>query len=357
MSGCKGIFDKLFQRHGIVIQTKHLELTMNRLIAFIVAVIAVTGCNSSKESSPFSEILNQAPYSTLTDSIKAEPDRDDLYFRRAVLLNKNNFPEPALADFRKAWSLDRQETYAVGVSNSLLEKNVDEAIAFLREAVKDIPESIFLQLSLARAYDAQNKTAEALSVTHNILAQEPNQVNTLVFESELLQKKGDTAASIIALQKARVIAPGNKEIDFKLAYQYAETKNSKVLALTDSLILRDSAKVFADPYYIKGMYYSNINDHANAIRWFNETIKQSYNYLNAYIEKGKVFLKQKKTADAFKAFQLANTIDPAFADAWFWIAKCQELNGQKEEAKLSYQKAYSLDKTFTEAKEAADAVK
>jgi hypothetical protein len=31
--------------------------------------------------------------------------------------------------------------------------------------------------------------------------------------------------------------------------------------------------------------------------------------------------------------------------------------GQKEEAKLNYQRAYGLDNSFTEAKEAADKIK
>ena len=46
-------------------------------------------------------------------------------------------------------------------------------------------------------------------------------------------------------------------------------------------------------------------------------------------------------------------VTPSFPDAWYWIGRCLEISGQKEEAKLNYEKAYSLDKTFTEAKEAA----
>jgi tetratricopeptide (TPR) repeat protein len=123
------------------------------------------------------------------------------------------------------------------------------------------------------------------------------------------------------------------------------------------LIAKDTLKLHADPYYVKGVYYSNINEKAKALEWFNETIKQDYNYLNAYIEKGKVFLDQKKVAEAFKTFQLLNSIDPAFADGWYWMGKCQELSGQKEDAKLNYEKAYALDKSFTEAKEAAEKIK
>ena len=86
-------------------------------------------------------------------------------------------------------------------------------------------------------------------------------------------------------------------------------------------------------------------------------LSMNYNYLNAYIEKGKVLLDQKKVDDALKTFQLANTISPAFPDAYYWIGRCQEEMGKKQDAKLSYEKAYGLDKTFTEAKEAAENIK
>ncbi|HLG39609.1 MAG TPA: tetratricopeptide repeat protein, partial [Chitinophagaceae bacterium] len=168
------------------------------------------------------------------------------------------------------------------------------------------------------------------------------------------EKKGDKRNSLSSLEKAYTLAHANLEIAFKLAYAYAEDKNSKAIHLCDSLIKKDSLKLHADPYYVKGLYYSNINDKTKAIQWFDETIRHDINYLNAYIEKGKILIEQKKTADALKVFELANRVKPAFPDAWYWIGVCQEAMGQKEDARLNYEKAYSLDKTFTEAKEAAD---
>lgn len=328
---------------------------MKLFFSFFLALL-FWECNNNKSSSPYDEILSQPLFSDLTDSIKKEPGRDDLYFRRAVLLNKNNFPEPALADFHKAWSLAKEEEYAVGVSNILLEKKPDSAVAFLNKAIREIPHSLFLQLSLARSYDAMNKTDEALAVSNAILEKAPNQVNTLLLKADLLKKKGDSSGMISSLEKAYHLVPFNREISNKLAYQYAESKNAKAIVIADSLIRKDSLSIHAEPYYIKGMYYSNINDKAKAIQSFDATIKTDHRYLNAYIEKGKILLEQKKTADALKTFQLANTITPSFPDAWYWIGRCQEIVGDKAGAKQNYEKAYELDNTFTEAKEAAGKV-
>ena len=317
----------------------------------------LSGCNTNDDaSSPFDEILSQPPYADITDSIHKEPGRDDLYFRRAILLNKNNFPVPALADFRKAWSLAKEESYAVGVSNILLEKKTDSAVVFLKEAIKEIPNSLFLQISLARSYDALGKTDEALAVCNSMLEKEPGQVNALLLKADLLEKKEDITGMISSLEKAYSFIPFNHEISNKLAYQYAENKNSKALRIADSLISKDSLNIHAEPYYVKGMYYSNINDKAKAIQLFDATIKRDHRFLNAYIEKGKILLDQKKTVEALKTFQLANIITPSFPDAWYWIGRSQEILGDKEEAKQNYEKAYELDNTFTEAKEAAEKI-
>ena len=324
-------------------------------ILLISIIIFLASCGNGDNNSPFSEILSQQPYAALTDSIKDQPKNDDLYFRRAVLLNRNNFPEPALADFRKAWSLRSYEKYAFGVANILKEKKPDSAIIFLNQALRELPHSYLLHLTLVRSYDAVDKTIDALRTCNQLLTAYPNSTEALLLQSDLLEKRGDTLRSIAPLEKAFTIAR-RFDIALRLAYKYAETRNPKVLSLCDSLIKMDSLKLHADPYYIKGDYYSNINENAKAIQLFDETIRHDYNYLNAYIEKGKILLEQKKINDAFRTFQLCNTIDPAFPDAYYYIGKCQEARRQKEEAKLSYEKAYSLDKTFTEAKEAAERI-
>ncbi|MEI9809650.1 MAG: tetratricopeptide repeat protein [Bacteroidota bacterium] len=325
------------------------------LIAITCILSVGTACNNSDEHpSPFSEILDQPPYASLTDSIKKQPQNDDLYFRRAVLLNKNNLPEPALADFQKAWSLSKHEKYAYGITNVWIDKKPDSAVTFLTEALKELPESYLLRLSLARAYDGLNKTDDALKTCAEILQARPDQPDVLVLQSSLLDKKGDTAGSTLALEKAYRAVPASFDLGFKLAYKYAESKNPKTTGLCDSLISEDSLRLYAEPYYIKGIYYSNTGNKTKAIQLFDETIKHNYNYLNAYIEKGKILVDQKKPVEAFTVFKLANTIKPAFPDAYYWMGVCQEALKQTDEAKLNYEKAYSLDKSFTEAKEAAE---
>ncbi|MBK9465819.1 MAG: tetratricopeptide repeat protein [Chitinophagaceae bacterium] len=334
---------------------------MNRIAKIFSLVTAglilISSCNDKGTDSPFGEILNRPPYAGLTDSIKQEPQNDELFFRRAVLLNTNNLPEPALADFKTAWEIKKDERYAYGISNLLLDKKPDSAILFLKQSLADLPNSFLLQLTIARSYDAQGRTDEALKLCNEILQKNPEQVDVIKMKAALLSKKGNIAEAISILEKAYQLTPYDIDLNYDLAYKYAENKNAKVIILCDSLIRIDTLNLHAEPYYYKGIYFSNINNKEKALALFDDAIKHDYNYLNAYIEKARVLYDQKKFGDALKAAQLANTISPKFPDAYFWVAKCQEAMGQKEEATINYQRAYGLDNSFTEAKEAADKLK
>jgi len=330
---------------------------MRFFVLLVTIITVVAGCGNKENSSPFGEILSQPPYSLLTDSIKREPKNDELLFRRAILLNTNNLPEPALADFKAAWSIKKDERYAYGLSNMLLDKKPDSAVLFLNEALKELPNSFLLQLTLARSYDAQGKTEEALKQCTAILEKAPQQVDVIKMKAELLSKKGNAAEAIKILEQAYSLTPYDIDLNYELAFKYAENNNIKAVMLCDSLIKVDTLGLHAEPYYYKGIYYSNVNDKAKALRSFDEAISHDYNYLNAYIEKARILYDQKKFADALKTVRLANTISPKFPDAYFWIGKCEEALGQNEEAKLDYRRAYGLDNTFTEAKEAADKLK
>ena len=330
---------------------------MNRtytLLTLIVCAIFVVACNNKETESPYQEILSRSPFVSLTDSIKKDSKNDGLYFRRAVLLNSNNLPEPALDDFKKAWSLKKEERYALAIGNLLLEKRPDSALIFLDRALNELPNSFLLRLTLARSYAAENKTDEALKICNDILVQNPQQVDVLKLKADLLDKKGDKKEATTILENAYRITPFDVELNYILALRYAEAKDPKVFAICDSLIKVDTEGAHAEPYYYKGIYYSNIGDKTKALQLFDEAVKHDYYFLDGYIEKGSLLYEAKRYDDALKVFNLALTISPQFADSYYWIAKCQQALGQKEEARVNYLRAFELDKSLTEAKIAAE---
>lgn len=326
------------------------------LVTAACSMTIISSCNDNSSATPYDEILEQKAFAAITDSIKKDPSNDQLRFRRAVLLNTNNFPEPALADFQKAWSLKKEEKYALGISTLLLEKKADSAILFLQEALKEIPRSYLLRLSLARGYTATNKNKEAMAICDEILSQKPDLADVIKLKADLLDKENQTAAATRLWEQAYQLAPFDVELNYILALRYAEAKNPRVLALCDSLIKADTEGRHAEPYYYKGIYYANITDNVKALSSFDEAIKHDFYFLDGYIEKGSLLYEMKKYEEAIAVFNLALTISPSFADTYYWIAKCQQAMGKKEEAKVNYLRAFELDKTMKEAREAVDSL-
>jgi tetratricopeptide (TPR) repeat protein len=325
-----------------------------RFLIFFMIAISLLACNDHEDTTPYDELLTRPPYASLTDSIQHDSKNAQLYYNRGLLLSRNNISSAALADFKKAWNLDKKEEYAVAASSVLL-SNPDSAISFIHTALKDHAKSTALRLNLVRANNNLGKRDEALKVCEEIISQQPNQLDALEMKAELLKNKDDIDGAIKTLEQAHSIAPFDDEISFNLAYIYAQTKNPKVLIICDSLIARHPKK--PEPYYFSGIYYEAIGQDARAISFFDQAIAQDYNFLDAYMDKGEIFYNKKNYKEAIKTFELALKVSTTYAEAYFWLGKCQEAQGQKDDARLNYQRAYGFDKNFTEAKEAADRLK
>lgn len=321
---------------------------------FLWIVLAGTFCFSCQDQAKDEGFLSQPPYDKLTDSIRQFPQNADLYYKRGVILYQQENTAYAEQDLRKAWTLAPTEEYALGLTRILKEKNPDSAIAFLEDAIKKIPSSISLRISLGRGLQQKNRLPEALAIADEVLSGTPGNLDAAELKYDLLTAMDKEKEAITTLENAYAYAPSDVALSEKLAFAYAEAKNPKVLALADSLIRVDALQKHAEPYFFKGVFYSNTGNYPEAIKQFDEAIRHDYLYLSSYINKGIVYYEQKKYEEALNTFQLAIRVDPTYADSYYWIGKTMEAKGNKEEAKLNYQKAYQLDKSMTEAKEASE---
>lgn len=320
-------------------------------------IISILAACSNEKTLEENAVLANPPYDKLTDSIQQIDKNADLYYKRGTLLYKNEEIALAEKDLRKAWELDANEKHALGVSTLLKNKNQDEAVRFLEEALKKLPNSLFIQLQLAQGYKYKGQMNRSLELCEQILASYPNNIDVYLLKAELLKSQNKNPEAIAALEKAYQLAPGDVELVHTLGFDYAETKNPKVLSLSDSLIRVDTEKSHAEPYYFKGLYYENTGKYNDAIKYYDEAIRHNFNFQDAYMSKGSVYFDQKKYTEALKIFELATQVFPTEGNPYFWLGKTQEAMGNTNEARLNYQRAYGLDKTLTEAKEAADRLK
>ena len=106
-------------------------MSLRFFIQSVCISFAIISCNNSNDSSPYEELLSRPPYANLTDSIHQNSSDPDLYYRRGMLLYKNNNHPPALADLKRAWSITKKNNTRLASSNILLDKP-DSAISFCR---------------------------------------------------------------------------------------------------------------------------------------------------------------------------------------------------------------------------------
>lgn len=215
-------------------------------------------------------------------------------------------------------------------------------------------DSIRVDVNRALFLQDNGQFAEALIVVDSILAQYPGQLNALNIKSEILKAQGKEAESLEVLERAYALQPRDKETAYNLAWEYAETTNAKALSLTDTLLKYDKTETAARAWYIKASYYNNMGKTKEALRYYDSSNMADYNFLDAYLDRGRLLYKQKNYNEALKSFALGQKLAPAAAEFYFWIARVQEAMGDKKDAKMNYERAYSLDKSYTEAKAAAE---
>lgn len=223
----------------------------------------------------------------------------------------------------------------------------------LRKAIALRPDSLGLRYLLMNELLNNKLYNEALAQSDTLLKIDTASAAVWYRRGDILLQKGDTAASIQALQNALKGGPLFMEPQLQLAAIYSDQSKPETVVVADRIIqYAQDQKYATQARYIKGLYYSNINDNAKALEQFNECIKNDYTFLEAYVEKGLLLYDQKKYVDALKVFEQTIQVSNGFAEGYYNAGRCEEALGNKTEAITYYQKAIGLDKSLTAAQEA-----
>jgi len=321
------------------------------LIIPVLIIVVIAGCNENDPTDKTRSLLDRAPYKTISDSIRKYPDIPGMYLERAIRLSQNKKLELATADFKKSWELSQNEDVALEyISNLLLVNKVQEAVKVLRECEEKFPDNTDFNRRLGEIYAETENTGEAMKQFEIIIKKEPDNFEAWYDKGNLLARLKDTVAAIKALERSFTLQPINYT-GIALANLYVGRKDQKALQICNYLIQKDTANVQTDAVFTKGIYYSEIGRNDLALQQFEECIKRDWKLTDAYIEKGIIFYEQKKLDTALKTFNMSVTVSNTNADGYFWIGRCYEAMKDNNKAIENYQRALSLDRTFTEAGE------
>lgn len=236
--------------------------------------------------------------------------------------------------------------------------SVNALITELQRGVKSNPDSIAIRYKLLDALANAERYKEAMSQTDSLIAMDSSNAVFWYKRGVLEEKTGDTVAAIHNLRASIARAPMFLEPMLELTYLLANQENAEALTWADAIITHEeSPEAVARARFIKGVYYSNINDKEKALAAFDDCIRHNYTFMDAYIEKAILLFDEKKYDDALKTVQKANLVSNSFPDAYYWMGKCYEAMGNKELAIDNYKKTLGLDPDFKEAREALDRIK
>jgi tetratricopeptide (TPR) repeat protein len=324
-----------------------------QLFIIIGLVLTTPACKNknSQTGEPVSGVEAEPSFKNLNDSIHQFPTDASLYLRRAMRLSQENAHELAYPDFQKAYSLLPQLENALPFAANLAILNKQaERLSLLESLNHQFPSNIQVGRLLADAYTTSGKPNQALTIYNNMIAKDSLDPETLYEKALLLEQLKDTVQAIAALQKAYSFQ-GVDTYGLELAHLYAEQKNPGALEICNYIIKKDSARLFIDPFFIKGIYYANMKQFPKAIAQFDSCILRDWKTTDAYLEKGRAYFHMQNFNAAMQTFNMAITVTNTDPDAYFWLGRCYEAKHQKMQAINNYRKAVILDKYFTEARQ------
>jgi len=221
----------------------------------------------------------------------------------------------------------------------------------LRDLVAQYPDSLLLYENLIQYFRENGNYSQAIAETWYALKRDSSNGRLLYMNAILLSENEDTLQAIRAWEKVVDSDPQPENV-LSLGSLYALTKNPMALTMADALLLAPKANARVKALFIKGLYYSTAGDKTQAIDFFNKCLSLDYSFLFAYREKAIALYDTGKYLDALKVLELSLAIKQTNEEAYYWMGRCFEKLGKKEEAIQNYQLALQIDKEYIEAKDA-----
>lgn len=222
----------------------------------------------------------------------------------------------------------------------------------MQERLKKSPDSTGLRLRLVDAYDSLGMFKEGIAQVDSVLKRDSTNNAVWMRKGMLLEKAKDTSGAIYAYARSINIYPA-VDAQLYLANLYAERKSDTALLLVNAVARQIfDNRTLAECDFIAGIYHARKGNTKMAEQLFDRCITQDLKFMEAYIEKGLLYFDQKKFPEALKIFQTAGTVEPSYADAFYYQARCMEALGRTQEAIHMYEQSLRLDPGLKESSDA-----
>ncbi len=219
-------------------------------------------------------------------------------------------------------------------------------------AILKYPDSIELKQSFINSLDSAKLYKYAIEPLDQLIKNDSLNHILWIKKAQLYEKLNDSVVAKKYYEYSIKIYPTTAAM-LGLANLLAEQKDSTALIICANIkILFPAKENNAAIYFIKGVYYARKGNAVKANQYFNSCLAANYKYFEAFMEKGFILFDNLKYKDALAIFETIIKLDPFYADAYYWSAKCFEKTGNYDAAKLNFEKAVKIDPELTAATEA-----
>ena len=341
---------------------------MKKTVFFITIIfllsLVITSCrfNNKNSESKYQAVIDSfakvdKSIANVSIQIDKNPNSAELYFSRGTLFYQMHQLTLAASDIHKAIELDSTKSnyYLTFADVNIDARFVKVALQYLQKAKKIDPTNRELLFKLSKTYLYLKEYDEAIKTTNEILAVDQTNSDAFFLQGLIWKEKSDTTRAI-ALFK---IAADNNPDNYNAYMQLGLLNTFRNKQLAEKYLLNairiDSTKYEGN--YALAMHYQLHGDYKKTIACYKKMIINSPQEIQPIYNLGVVYYDLDSLEKAFNNFNLAITVSPKSADAFYMRGLCWERRKNKTQAIKDYETALRLRSDFREALEALSKLK
>lgn len=338
-----------------------------RLFSFFLLIIVYTLFGCDRTGSAKQNTNNQPPIDTanlvntmgspliekLSVEISKSPKAHKLYAQRAdIYYSKENY-EDAIKDLQKAISIDSSVVpyYHLLADAQLDSYQSEEAIKTMETVVAKNPDRIPSLLKLSEFQMILKQHEASFKTVNQILTKSPRHPEGYYMLGMNFKAIGDTAKAINSFQTT--VEEDSEHIDayIQLGVLFDKIKNRVAVKYFDNALRVDSTNF--DALFGKAWHYHQRNNLFKADQWYEKAAKLYPRNSRVHLNSGILQLEisevnankratKKTIKKAFKKFDLATKVDPAFGLAYYYRGLTHEKLQRPKKAINDYRQAAAL---------------
>lgn len=322
--------------------------------AFIVTafvLFTIAGCktesNSGQQTSSTDSTVVVNPFDSISALIKESPNNAELLHDRGKMFLAAGDFNVALGDLGRAIMLDSsQSDYFLTISDIYFKaKKPANSLAALKKAGELAPEDPEVPLRLAEFYLYIQNYTEAVKATNEALKLDNRNDRAYFLKGFCYKEVGDTVKAVEQYQKAVENNPDHVDAYVEMAILY-DIKGDPIA----EQYYKNALKVDPDSkeaLYGLGLHYQDFDRLNEAILTYTELVEKYPTHASAYYNMG--FINYEFLNDhnqALRYFNDAVGADPEYVSAIYMRGLCYEALGDVAKAKSEYQFALEKDRGY-----------